>query len=299
MSAFTIGIDLGGTKIEIVALVRGDDKLLYQQRIATPRGNYEGTLQAIVKLIRHAEAHLGLEAQSIGLGIPGAISLQTGLVKNANSTWLIGKPLQRDLEKRLGRKVKISNDANCMTVSEAVDGAARTANVVFGVIIGTGTGGGIAVNRQVLPGHNLICGEWGHTPLPWRNKQDGLPMDCYCGKQDCIETFLSGPGLVKRFQKRGGKAETVEQLLQQVEKSELARQSMMLYYSQMARALAMVINILDPDCIVLAGGLSNIQSIYKEVPKLWRQFVFSDMVNTPLKPAYHGDASGVRGAAWL
>lgn len=296
-----IGIDLGGTKIEIVAL---DDSILgnkevYRKRVSTPQGNYHQTLETITGLINESEHHLNQKA-SIGIGIPGAISALTGLVKNANSTCLIGKPLQKDLELRLNRKIKLSNDANCMTISEAVDGAAKDYNVVFGVIIGTGTGGGISFNKQILNGANLIAGEWGHNPMPWQNTDKELPIKCYCGQTNCIETFLSGPGLILRYQALGGEADDVQNLLLQADNNQpLAIQAIKNYEIYLAKALSSIINILDPDCIVLAGGLSNIKSLYKNVPELWSDTVFSDQVNTRLVRAAHGDSSGVRGAAWL
>ncbi len=300
-----IGIDLGGTKIEIIALDGSNKDIrcareIYRKRIATPQGDYSATLAAIVSLVETLEQELGQRAESIGMGIPGAISATTGLVKNANSVCLIGKPLQADLQQHLKRSVQISNDANCMTLSEATDGAARDADLVFGVIIGTGTGGGISIHKQVIAGSHLIAGEWGHNPLPWRIEEDGPVLDCYCGKQDCIETFLSGPGLLKRYHLMGGKAENVQQIVAQRQLGNpLAEKALDAHASQMARALASIINILDPDCIVLAGGLSHIQSLYQQVPRLWQNYVFSDTIHTPLRQALHGDASGVRGAAWL
>ncbi len=303
-----IGIDLGGTKIELIALdyVNSESLVLeeslvecYRKRVATPQGSYQKTLQTLVDLVLDAELELNKKA-TVGIGIPGTISEQTGLVKNANSVCLIGKPLQYDLEKLLNRTIRINNDANCMTVSEANDGAGETAEIVFGVIIGTGTGGSIAINKKVINGKNRIAGEWGHNPIPWQGSHDQPIIDCYCGKNNCIETFLSGPGLLKRFKYLGGQAKTVEQLMEQVNQADvLAQQVLNNYENQMARALASVINILDPDVIVLAGGLSNINRLYKNVPKIWGDYVFSDQVRTKLVPAKHGDSSGVRGAAWL
>ncbi len=296
------GIDLGGTKIEIIALDPwGIER--YRQRIDTPQGDYQKTLQAIVNLVHSARQVLGTglsdTEQTIGLGIPGAMSLKTGRVKNANSVWLIGEPLQQDLEQRLGQEVRINNDANCLTVSEASDGAAAGAPVVFGVIIGTGTGGGIAINQQVITGVNAIAGEWGHNPMPWKDETD-TPVDCYCGKQDCIETFLSGPGMLKRFIARGGQADSPADIVQQAAAgNEQAEAFMQNYELWLANSLASVINILDPDVIVLGGGLSNIERLYHNVPPLWQLSVFSDQVNTRLVKAQYGDSSGVRGAAWL
>jgi fructokinase len=298
-----IGIDLGGTKIEIIALdyILPESKLdeCYRKRVLTPQGNYAKTVNKIVELINEAEHYLHKKA-SIGIGIPGAISSQTGLVKNANSVCLIGQPLQKDLEKLLQRTIRINNDANCMTISEASDGVGKLYNIIFGVILGTGTGGGIAVNKQIITGENTIAGEWGHNPMPWEHPFDMPIVDCYCGKQNCIETYLSGPGLINRFNYLGGNAKSVENLISQLEKgNELAELAMCNYEHQLARSLASVINIIDPNVIVLAGGLSNITRLYKNIPLIWDKFVFSDHVTTKLLPALHGDSSGVRGAAWL
>jgi len=265
-----IGIDLGGTKIEALALDSGG-RQTFRKRIPSPRGDYAATLAAVAGLVR--EAGEG----SVGIGIPGALSKATGLVQNANSTWLIGRPLQQDLEKAIGREVRLANDANCFALSEAVDGAGEGAEVVFGVILGTGVGGGIAVRGEVLVGRNAIAGEWGHNPLPLPGPED-LPLrPCYCGRVGCIETYLSGPAL----ERDGGE-------------SALGR-----YAERLARALAGVINLLDPDVIVLGGGVSKVARLYDEVPRLWSPYVFSDRVDTRLAPPKHGDASGVRGAAWL
>lgn len=298
-----IGIDLGGTKIEIIALDKGNsEKSLnecFRKRVLTPQGDYQKTIDTIVDLVNEVELVVNKKG-SVGIGIPGAMSLRTGLVKNANSVCLIGQPLQQDIEDLLQRPVRINNDANCMTISEASDGAGQDSEIVFGVILGTGTGGGISINKQVITGKNMIAGEWGHNPMPWPQLFDGPSMDCYCGKQNCIETFLSGPGLLKRYKYYGGKVETVEALMLQLDTgNSLAEQVVENYEHQLARALASVINIIDPDMIVLAGGLSNIQRLYQNVPKLWGDYVFSDHVDTELKAAEHGDSSGVRGAAWL
>ncbi len=299
-----IGIDLGGTKIEVIAL---DDNgaELYRQRLATPQHDYAATINTICKLINNAQMHTK-QQRSIGIGIPGAISPATSLVKNANSTWLIGQPLKADLENKLNCTVKIENDANCFVVSEATDGAAKNANIVFGVIIGTGTGGGICINKQVLTGCNAIAGEWGHNPLPWQDALDAEQIQkqqkCYCGKVDCIETFLSGPGFEKHYQQL---TNSKQQLAAKeiIKKSEQAEQHAVtcieLYEKRLARALAHVINIIDPDIIVLGGGMSNIQRLYQNVPRYWGEYVFSDTVTTQLLPPMHGDSSGVRGAAWL
>ncbi len=281
-----IGIDVGGTKIEALAL-DGAGREVFRRRIATPRGDYAATLDAIRALVTQAGEG------PVGLGIPGSISHKTGLVKNANSTWLNGKPLKRDLEAALERQVRIENDANCFALSEATDGAGKGAPVVFGVILGTGVGGGIVAQGKVLPGLNGIAGEWGHNPLPAPTAED-LPLpDCYCGRKGCIETYLSGPGLSRDYERRTGKRNTPEEI---VSMGDAALGS---YIERLARALAGVINVLDPDVIVLGGGMSNVARLYTEVPRLWTRHVFSDHVATRLAPPVHGDSSGVRGAAWL
>ena len=281
-----IGIDLGGTKIEALALDAAGREV-FRKRIPSPRGDYAATISAISSLVRE------IGEGSVGIGIPGALSQVTGLVKNANSTWLIGKPLKQDLESALQRKVRIENDANCFALSEATDGAGRGAEVVFGVILGTGVGGGIVVNGKVLTGANAIAGEWGHNPLPLPSAQD-LPLpDCYCGRSGCIETYLSGPGLSRDHELRTGRRLPPEEIVS------LGDQSLERYMERLARALASVINLLDPDVIVLGGGMSKVGRLYTEVPRLWRRYVFSDYVATRLAPPVHGDSSGVRGAAWL
>jgi fructokinase len=281
-----IGVDLGGTKIEALALDRAGREV-FRKRIPAPRGDYAATIQAVGRLV--GEAGSG----SVGIGIPGSLSHATGLVKNANSTWLIGKPLQQDLEQALGRPVKLENDANCFALSEAVDGAGKGAAVVFGVILGTGVGGGICVNQEILRGANSIAGEWGHNPLPLPGPDD-LPLPaCYCGRAGCIETYLSGPGLSRDHEKTTGKRRTPEEIVS------LGDQSLERYAERLARALSTVINVLDPDVIVLGGGMSNVAALYTEVPRFWTRYVFSDHVATRLAPPVHGDSSGVRGAAWL
>jgi predicted NBD/HSP70 family sugar kinase len=281
-----IGIDLGGTKIEALALDAAGREVI-RKRIPSPRGDYAATISAISSLV--SEVGEG----SVGIGIPGALSQVTGLVKNANSTWLIGQPLKEDLEKALGRPVKLENDANCFALSEATDGAGKGAAVVFGVILGTGVGGGIVVNGKVLSGANAIAGEWGHNPLPLPSAQD-LPLpDCYCGRAGCIETYLSGPGLARDHELRTGRRLLPEEIVS------LGDQSLERYVERLARALASVINLLDPEVIVLGGGMSKVGRLYTEVPRLWRRYVFSDHVATRLAPPVHGDSSGVRGAARL
>ncbi|PAV47651.1 fructokinase [Pseudomonas sp. HAR-UPW-AIA-41] len=289
-----LGIDLGGTKIEIIALAP-DGRELLRQRCPTPRGSYSATLTAIAGLVVQCEQQLGQHG-SIGIAIPGTRSADHGRIKNANSTCLNGQLLQEDLQDLLKRPIRLANDADCLAVSEACDGAAAGAKTVFAVIIGTGVGGGLIINGQLLQGPNGISGEWGHNPLPWRDSADGEARRCYCGKQDCIETFLSGPGWAARSGLEVDARELVAQAQQGVEQAEQALQR---YYDQLARALASVINIVDPEVIVLGGGLSNIAALYREVPPLLTRYVFSDQVNTRLVQARHGDSSGVRGAAWL
>jgi len=304
------GIDLGGTKIEIIALDKAG-LLIYKKRIDTPKGDYHATLDAITQLVLQAEVDLQ-SIGSVGVGIPGSISHKTGKIKNANSTWLIGQDLQGDLQHKLSRPVRVANDANCFALSEAIDGAAKGAQVVFGVIIGTGCGGGIVVNSQILNGVNAIGGEWGHNPLPWALETDER-LPCYCGLQGCNETFLSGSGLQQHYQKRAGllvserplaKRKTTPLSAQQIvalseQGDSIASALMQDYYTWLAKGLASVINVLDPDVIVLGGGMSNIEALYTEVPKIWQQWVFSDQVNTKLLAPKYGDSSGVRGAAWL
>ena len=281
-----IGVDLGGTKIEALALdPKGRE--VFRKRVLTPRGDYAATLDAVAALVKE------IGPGTVGVGIPGALSRVTGLVKNANSTWLIGRPLKQDLERALGREVRLDNDANCFALSEAIDGAGQGVPVVFGVILGTGVGAGIVVERKVLVGRNAIAGEWGHNPLPLPAAAD-LPLPaCYCGRAGCIETYLSGPGLERDH----------EQLTQEklTARDIVARDGEALdrYIQRLARALAGVINLLDPDVIVLGGGMSNVERLYTEVPRLWSKHVFSDHVASRLVRNAHGDSSGVRGAAWL
>ena len=294
-----LGIDLGGTKIEIAALDDQGHELL-RRRLPTPQGNYQATLATLARLVREAEAELG-QRGSVGIGTPGAISRATGLLRNSNSVVLNGKPLSTDIEALLERPVKIANDANCFALSEATDGAAAGAEVVFGVILGTGTGGGIVVRGQVLTGPNAIAGEWGHNPLPWTRSDGENPgPDCYCGKRGCIETFLSGPGMARDHLGNGGDALEPAEIAALAEAGHAAcLATLRRYEDRVARSLALVVNILDPDVIVLGGGMSNIPSLYRNVPALWLSYVFSDRVDTRLVRNRHGDSSGVRGAAWL
>ena len=293
-----IGIDLGGTKIEIIALdQRGG--VLHRDRIDAPRGDYEATLAAVADLVARTESAIGARA-SVGIGMPGAISAATGRVKNANSTWLNGRPFRDDIARRLGREVRLANDANCFALSEAVDGAGAGAPIVFGVILGTGVGGGIVAHGRVLEGANAIAGEWGHNAIPQPAPDDHpLPL-CYCGRRGCIETYLSGPGLAADHARVGGERIDASRIAERAAAGdEACAASLARYEERLARSLAAVINVLDPDVIVLGGGLSRIERLYDRVPGLWIPHVFSDAVRTRLEPPRHGDASGVRGAAWL
>lgn len=292
------GIDLGGTKIELIAL-DADGTEIWRRREATPQGDYRGTLETIRQLVWQAEHKLG-EAGHVGIGTPGAISRATGRLKNSNSVCLNDQPLLEDLEQKLERRVRIANDADCFALSEASDGAAAGFPVVFGVILGTGVGGGIVVNGRLLQGPNAIAGEWGHNPLPWPQADELPGPECYCGKRGCIETFLSGPGLARDFLQQSGQSLTGVEILARAESGDAeAESAFQRYEDRLARGLAHVINLLDPDAIVLGGGLSNCDRLYGEVPKRWGRYVFSDRVDTRLLAPVHGDSSGVRGAAWL
>lgn len=297
-----IGVDLGGTKIEVIALSSMGAEL-FRKRAPTPQGDYTATVESIFTLIEQAESACKCKAKHIGVGIPGAVSPSSGLIKNANSTCLIGKQLDVDLSAKIQRPVIIANDADCFALSEATDGSGADYKSVFGVILGTGVGAGIVINKQLLSGPNAICGEWGHNPLPWINTKDNPGRTCYCGKQDCIETFLSGPGFASSYSSKNAKPNTFlssEQIWQAAKQGEVqAAEHCDLYIEQLAKALASVINVLDPACIVLGGGLSNIDEIYEKTAARLGTYVFSDSVNTPIKKAKYGDSSGVRGAAWL
>ena len=293
-----IGIDLGGTKIEGIALDESGNDLV-RHRIATPAGDYAGTIQAITELVSYIENVIQCTG-SVGIGTPGTLSPATGLLRNSNSVCMNDNPVKADIEKLLKREVRMSNDANCFALSEATDGAAKGVAVVFGVIIGTGTGGGIVVNGKVLTGANSVAGEWGHNPLPWPKENELPGPNCYCGKQGCIETFLSGPGLSHDFYSVTSETKTAVEIVGLAASgSSLAEDCLQRYEHRLARGLSNVINLLDPDVIVLGGGMSNVQRLYKNVPEIWREFVFSDVVNTKLVPPMYGDSSGVRGAAWL
>ena len=293
-----IGVDLGGTKTESVAI---DDTGIERARLRVPTlsDSYDAIITSIVRLVHDTEACVG-QTGTVGIGIPGALSPATGLVKNANTVALIGHPLDRDLARALNRPVRVANDANCFVLSEASDGAGAGARVVFGVIVGTGTGGGVVVDGKLLTGPHAIAGEWGHNPLPWPRDDERPGPSCYCGKCGCIETFLAGPSLARDHRLHTGEARDADDIARRAEAGDAAAlASMIRYEDRMARGLASVINLLDPDVIVLGGGLSNIARLYREVPLRLSQYVFSDTVSTPIVPARHGDSSGVRGAAWL
>lgn len=293
-----IGIDLGGTKIEGVALAPGGQELA-RRRVPTPANQYRKIVETIRDLVLALENETG-ETGTVGIGVPGAISPATGLIKNANSTCLIGMPLDADLEAALGRKLRFANDADCFALSEATDGAGAGAPTVFGVILGTGVGAGIVVNGRLLQGPNAIAGEWGHNPLPWV-LPDELPGErCYCGKEGCIESWNSGPGFEAEFERAEKVKLTTREIVAAAEAgSRPARAALRRYTDRLARALAHVINLIDPHVIVLGGGMSNVEAIYDEVPSRWGAYVFSDRVDTRLVRNTHGDSSGVRGAAWL
>ena len=289
-----IGIDLGGTKIEGIVLAE-DGTIVRRARIATPHTRYDAVLRAIADLVSRLERDLA--RCSVGIGTPGSLSPDTGLLRGSNTTMLNGRPLDRDLAQALGRPVRIANDANCFALSEASDGAARGAGIVFGVIVGTGCGAGIVIDGRALTGLHAIAGEWGHNPLPWP-RADELPgADCYCGKRGCLETWLSGPGVARDHQARTGQQLGTREIAQSADAACL--DTIERLADRMARGLATIINVIDPDVIVLGGGVSNVDVLYDEVPRRWPAWVFADRVRTRLVRPMHGDASGVRGAAWL
>jgi fructokinase len=296
-----IGIDLGGTKIE--GVVMGPrSQILHRRRVATPRGDYAGALAAIAGLVRSLESDAGTSGIPVGIGHPGAISPATGRLKNSNSTWMNDKPLKQDLERALGRELRMANDADCFALSEASDGAAAGARCVFGVILGTGCGGGVVVDGKLLSGPNAIAGEWGHNPLPWpRPEWNEVPgTQCWHGGYGCLETWISGSGLAADHERVTGEALSAEQVEQRADAGdERALATMARYEDRLARALSFVINLIDPHVIVLGGGVSRVARLYKNVPALWDQWVFSDRIDTRLVAPMHGDSSGVRGAAWL
>ncbi|MBV9825215.1 MAG: ROK family protein [Alphaproteobacteria bacterium] len=296
-----IGVDLGGTKIEAAAL-NSVGAIEARRRISTPRGDYAATVQAIKDLVGEVEREAGCDerAASVGIGIPGTIVATTGLVKNANSTWLNGRPFGRDIEAALGRAVRFANDANCFALSEAADGAATGCRVVFGVILGTGVGGGIVIDRQILVGANAIAGEWGHNPLPAMQPDEFPGPPCYCGRTGCIETFLSGPALVADHRRQTGVDLSGPEIVARAESGDAAcRAGLDRYADRLARALAAIVNIIDPDAIVLGGGLSSLSFLYDAVPRRWGTHILSREIATRLLRPRHGDSSGVRGAAWL
>ena len=293
-----IGIDLGGTKTEAIAL-DGAGRELVRRRIPTPAGDYQAQLASVRDLVAEVERQVGARG-SVGVGIPGTMSKATGLIKNANSTWLIGRPHDRDLSEALDRPVRVMNDANCLAVSEATDGAGAGHDVVFAAILGTGVGGGIVVHGRPLIGINGIAGEWGHNPLPWPRDEERPGPSCYCGRHGCIETFCSGTGLRHDHRAVTGRDWRGERIAAAAsDGDEGAAEALARYAERLARGLAAMINLLDPDIVVLGGGMSNLDRLYREIPLLWQPWVFSDRVDTRLAKAVHGDSSGVRGAAWL
>lgn len=293
-----LGIDLGGTKIAAVVL-DGSGRVAWETRVPTPQGDYAGTVGAIETIVRAAESASG-GVCTVGVGMPGAISPATGLVKNANSVWLNGRPFKEDLERAIGREVRCANDANCLAISEAADGAAAGAEIVFGVILGTGAGGGLVVGGRPVTGANAVTGEWGHNPLPWPGDDERPGPACYCGRNGCLETFVSGPALAADYQRRGGAMMAAEDVVLAAATGDaLAVGALAAWHARVARGLASVINVIDPDVIVVGGGLSRVSSLYEAVPAAWAHWIFSDRVATRLVPARFGDASGVRGAAWL
>lgn len=293
-----IGIDLGGTKIEGIALSEIGDQL-YRTRVATPQGDYKAILQVVADLVAKIENRVAKKG-SVGICTPGTLSPETNLMRNSNSVCMNGKPVLDDLQNLLARDVRMANDANCFVLSEATDGAGKDAEVVFGVIVGTGTGAGIVVNKKVVVGPNSIAGEWGHNPLPWPLDMELPGLECYCGKNGCIETWLSGPGIVRDHELHNDAFIDAETLSQKAKfGDEEAVETFERYENRMARSLAHIINVLDPDIIVLGGGVGNVKRLYENVPTIWGKYVFSDVVNTKLLAPVHGDSSGVRGAAWL
>ena len=293
-----IGIDLGGTKIEGIALSEDGDEL-FRERLPTPADDYQAILQSICGLVNDIETTLHQQG-TVGIGTPGAISPASGLLKNSNTVCMNGMPVHEDLQRMLDRNIRIANDANCFALSESIDGAAAGSEVVFGVIVGTGTGAGVVVKTHVLYGPNAIAGEWGHNPLPWPQDDERPGPLCYCGKQACIETWLSGPGLSRDYLAASGSVLDAKAIVELAASGNEAAESCLQHYEdRMARSLAHVINILDPDVIVLGGGMGNIERLYSNVPERWGTYVFSDRVDTKLVPPKFGDSSGVRGAAWL
>jgi len=297
-NSFKLGIDLGGTKIEIACLNIDNNNIIFRKRIPSPQNDYNETLNSIKGLVETSENELGLTCP-VGIGIPGSISSKTGRIRNANSVWLNGRFLESDLSKKLNKKIKIENDANCFAISEAMDGAGSKFNNVFGVILGTGVGSGIVFNKKLIKGTNGISGEWGHNPLPWKRKNFNS-RPCWCGKFDCIEKYISGPAVENEHRKKFAESLSLKEIVQNYMGGDKnCKATIDLLIERIAKCLAFIINIIDPDVIVLGGGLSNLDFIYEKVPKIWENWIFSDCVNTKLLKAVHGDSSGVRGAAWL
>jgi fructokinase len=293
-----IGVDLGGTKIAAIALDESGATLC-RRRVPTPGGDYRAIIEAIARLVAEIECEIGGQG-TVGVGTPGALSLRTGLIKNSNSTVLNGKPLDRDLADALQRPVRLQNDANCFALSEAIDGAGAGAESVFGVILGTGVGGGLVIGQRIVTGHNRIAGEWGHNPMPWPKSDEWPGPPCYCGRTGCIEALISGPALAGQFSAWSGRALTAEQIAHAaIDGDRQALTFLQMFEDRLARGLAMVVNVFDPEVIVLGGGLSNIERLYTTVAPLISRYAFSDGVDTPVRRALHGDSSGVRGAAWL
>ena len=293
-----IGIDMGGTKIEGIALADSGEELL-RIRIKSPRHDYEATVEAITGIVHRIEAETDQKG-TVGIGIPGAISPQTGLVKNANSTWIIGRQFDVDLENAMERKIRLENDANCLAVSEAVDGAGAGSKVVFAIIIGTGCGGGIAIDQKVHGGLHSIAGEWGHISLGWMRPEEYPGVDCYCGQRGCLETFISGTGFENEYEKQTGVHKSGHEIAELLKQNDVdAEKVAQIYENRLARAIATAVNIMDPDVLVLGGGMSNLSRIYKNLPALVQKWTFGGEFTTPIRPAKHGDSSGVRGAAWL
>lgn len=293
-----IGIDLGGSKIEVIALDQQGNEL-FRQRVATPKDDYLATIQSIANLVDLTERKLN-QACTVGICTPGSLSPKSQLLRNSNSTCLNQQPFKQDIENLLAREIRMSNDANCFALSEATDGSAKEAQIVFGVIIGTGCGGGIVINKQVVDGPNSIGGEWGHNALPWPEENEIQATHCWCGQFDCIETYLSGTAFEKDYHRNCGQTMSAEQIIHAAEKrNNCALEVIACYEQRLAKSLAMIVNIIDPHAIVLGGGMSNVTRLYKNIPRLWDKYIFSDYIGTQLLSPKYGDSSGVRGAAWL
>ena len=292
------GIDLGGTKTEIAALRPNNSEIIYKKRIPTER-TYDGVIKSICALVETTQSDLK-EDGTVGIGLPGALSPVTGLIKNANATWLNGKPLDKDLIKAIGKPIRLANDADCFALSEATDGAGKGYGIVWGVILGSGVGSGIVVNTKIMQGANAICGEWGHNPHPALNKNETESLPCYCGRNGCIETVLSGPALAKEYFRITGKTKSTPEIIEEMTRKDPTAETIFQRYEEyLAQAMACVVNIIDPHVIILGGGMSNIDRLYTTLPQLLPKYVFSDTVSTKIKKAVYGDSSGVRGAAWL